>query len=78
MSADLTRPRVRRACHHDCPDICAWEVTVVGSRATALRGIEDHPVTRGQPCPNVNRFIDRVYHPERLRSRFAVSESRRR
>ena len=26
----------------------------------------DHPVTQGTLCPKVNRFLDRVYHPERL------------
>ncbi len=59
---------VRGACHHDCPDTCAWEVTVAAGRATQLRGVADHPVTRGQLCPKVNRFIDRVYHPDRLLS----------
>jgi anaerobic selenocysteine-containing dehydrogenase len=54
------------ACHHDCPDTCAWEVTVVDGVATRLRGSAEHPVTRGTLCPKVNRFLDRVYHPERI------------
>lgn len=66
MSEDSKRSTVRGACHHDCPDTCAWEVTVAGNRAISLRGVADHPVTRGQLCPKVNRFIDRVYHPDRL------------
>ncbi|MFM7147516.1 MAG: molybdopterin oxidoreductase family protein, partial [Actinomycetales bacterium] len=57
---------VRGACHHDCPDTCAWEVTVVDGVATALRGAVDHPVTQGTLCPKVNRFLDRVYHSERV------------
>lgn len=57
---------VRGACHHDCPDTCAWEVTVVDGVATRLRGSADHPVTAGTLCPKVHRFIDRVYHPDRL------------
>jgi len=61
--AELT---VLGACHHDCPDTCAWEVTVVDGVATRLRGSAEHPVTRGTLCPKVNRFLDRVYHPDRV------------
>ena len=57
---------VRGACHHDCPDTCAWEVTVTGGVAVNLRGDPGHPFTDGQLCPKVNPFLDRVYHPDRL------------
>ncbi|MFM8894898.1 MAG: molybdopterin-dependent oxidoreductase, partial [Actinomycetales bacterium] len=57
---------VRGTCHHDCPDTCAWEVTVVDGVATQLRGAAEHPVTQGTLCPKVNRFLDRVYHPDRV------------
>ena len=57
---------VRGACHHDCPDTCAWEVTVEGGRAVRLRGAVDHPFTAGELCPKVNRYLDRVYHPDRI------------
>ncbi|MEM8922511.1 MAG: molybdopterin-dependent oxidoreductase [Actinomycetota bacterium] len=57
---------VRGSCHHDCPDTCVWEVTVDDGRAVRLRGSRDHPTTRGQLCPKVNRFIERVYHPDRV------------
>ncbi|MEM9465391.1 MAG: molybdopterin-dependent oxidoreductase [Actinomycetota bacterium] len=57
---------VRGACHHDCPDTCVWEVTVEDGEAISLRGVDDHPTTQGQLCPKVNRFLDRVYHPERV------------
>ena len=39
---------------------------MVEGRATRLRGNPDHPTTKGQLCPKVNRFLDRVYHPDRL------------
>jgi anaerobic selenocysteine-containing dehydrogenase len=61
--AELT---VLGACHHDCPDTCAWEVTVIDGVATRLRGSAEHPVTRGTLCPKVNRYLERVYHPERV------------
>ena len=57
---------VRGACHHDCPDTCAWEVTVRDGVAVQLRGDPTHPFTDGQLCPKVNPFLDRVYHPDRL------------
>ena len=57
---------VRGACHHDCPDTCAWEVTVRDGVAVNLRGDSSHPFTDGQLCPKVNPFLDRVYHPDRL------------
>ena len=57
---------IRGSCHHDCPDTCAWEVTVADGRAIGLRGSREHPMTRGVLCPKVNRFLDRVYHPDRI------------
>jgi anaerobic selenocysteine-containing dehydrogenase len=64
----MTELTVLGACHHDCPDTCAWEVTVVDGVATRLRGAADHPFTRGTLCPKVNRFLDRVHHPDRVRT----------
>ncbi len=62
-------------CHHDCPDSCGWVVTVndpsetdvdAAPVAVKLRGNPDHPYSAGELCPKVNRFLDRVYSPERL------------
>jgi anaerobic selenocysteine-containing dehydrogenase len=53
-------------CHHDCPDTCGWVVNVEDSKAVKLRGNPDHPYSRGELCPKVNKFLDRVYHPDRL------------
>lgn len=57
---------VRGACHHDCPDTCVWDVTIKDGTAIRLRGNREHPTTQGQLCPKVNRFLHRVYHPDRL------------
>ena len=58
------------ACHHDCPDSCGWTVTVDHSTpapvAVKLRGNPNHPFSRGELCPKVNRFLDRVYSPDRI------------
>ncbi len=55
------------ACPHDCPDCCALETQVnEQGRAVSVRGRNDHPVTRGWLCAKVNRYLERVYHPDRL------------
>ncbi len=55
------------ACPHDCPDCCALETQVdEQGRAVSVHGRSDHPVTRGWLCAKVNRYLDRVYHPDRL------------
>lgn len=54
-------------CPHDCPDCCALETRVnAEGRAISVRGRADHSVTRGWLCAKVNRYLERVYHPERL------------
>lgn len=58
---------VHGACPHDCPDTCALETHVnEQGRAVNIRGRADHSVTRGWLCAKVNRYLERVYHPERL------------
>ena len=58
---------VRAVCPHDCPDTCGMVVTVRDGVAVDLRGDADHPFTRGFLCQKVARYLERVYHPERLR-----------
>lgn len=41
-------------------------VTVENGRAVDLRGDPEHPFTRGFLCGKVARYLDRVYHAERL------------
>jgi anaerobic selenocysteine-containing dehydrogenase len=41
-------------------------VQIEDGRATKLQGDPDHPITRGFLCEKVTRYLDRVYHPERL------------
>jgi anaerobic selenocysteine-containing dehydrogenase len=57
---------VRGACPHDCPDTCAWQVTVENGIAVKLVGDSDHPFTQGGLCAKVNHYLDRVYSPERV------------
>src|SRR2546423_1548265 len=57
---------IKGGCPHDCPDTCAWEVTVEEGRAVKLAGAADHPFTRGGLCAKVNHYLDRVYSPDRV------------
>ena len=65
-SALPTTGRVRGACPHDCPDTCAWEVTVTDRVATKLVGDDGHPFTRGGLCNKVAHYLERVYSPDRV------------
>ena len=68
-TAELTATVVRGACAHDCPDTCATLVTVDDTgRAIRIQGDPEHPVTSGFLCAKVNRYLERTYHPERLRT----------
>ena len=58
---------VRAVCPHDCPDTCSMVVTVKDGHAVKLRGDADHPFTDGFLCQKVNRYLERVYHPDRLK-----------
>ena len=54
------------ACPHDCPDSCLMDVTVDKGRAVKITANKGHPFTRGALCTKVNKFLDRVYAPDRL------------
>jgi anaerobic selenocysteine-containing dehydrogenase len=54
------------ACPHDCPDSCLMDVTIENGRAVKITASKEHPFTRGALCAKVNKFLDRVYAPERL------------
>ena len=69
-AAETTAEVVSGSCHHDCPDTCGWHVTVDRSGQTPIalqmRGNPDHPYSKGELCPKVNKFLDRVYSDERV------------
>jgi anaerobic selenocysteine-containing dehydrogenase len=55
-------------CTHNCPDACAMRVGVEDGRIVSIAGDPTHPITRGFLCGKVNRYAERVYHPERIRT----------
>ena len=64
---DQTTKTIRAVCPHDCPDTCSMVVTVADGRAVSLCGDRDHPFTKGFLCQKVSRYLDRVYHADRLK-----------
>ncbi len=54
---------VRGACPLDCPDTCSWDITVEDGRAVSLRGVREHPFTRGALCGKVNHYLDALHGP---------------
>ena len=67
--ATPARVAIRKSvCPHDCPDRCGMlaQVDLDTGRLLAVRGDPDHPFTRGQLCAKVNRYVDRVYSPDRV------------
>jgi anaerobic selenocysteine-containing dehydrogenase len=57
---------IRGACPHDCPDTCAWDVTVRDGVAEKLVGVKEHPFTRGGLCAKVSHYLERTYSDDRL------------
>ena len=58
---------VNGACPHDCPDTCAWQVTVDDDgRAVGLAGDARHPFTQGALCSKLKRYPERVYSDRRI------------
>jgi anaerobic selenocysteine-containing dehydrogenase len=62
----MDRHIVRAVCPHDCPDTCSMTITVQNGKAVSLRGDPEHQFTNGFLCGKVARYVERVYHPERL------------
>src|SRR5262245_15398438 len=58
---------IRAVCPHDCPDTCSMLVTVKDGHAVQLKGDAGHPFTDGFLCQKVMRYLERVYHPDRLK-----------
>jgi len=63
----MSMKTIHGACPHDCPDTCAWQVSVDDNdRAVALAGTPEHPFTRGALCAKLKHYPERVYSAERI------------
>ncbi|MFQ5915541.1 MAG: molybdopterin-dependent oxidoreductase [Nitrospinota bacterium] len=66
-SANDSMKTVRTTCALDCQDACGIDADVQDGRIVRLRGATDHPYTEGFLCIRLNRFLDRLYSPERVK-----------
>jgi anaerobic selenocysteine-containing dehydrogenase len=63
----MSERTIRVTCTHDCPDACSTLVTVdAAGRATAIGADASHPVTGRHLCVKVDRYLERVYDPNRV------------
>lgn len=58
---------VHGVCPHDCYDTCGLSIHVEEGVITHIQGQLDHPITQGFLCWKVNHYLERLYHPDRLR-----------
>lgn len=54
-------------CSRDCPDACLMRAEVDQGRVQKLTGDEANPYTRGVLCASEEKYLERVYHPFRVR-----------
>lgn len=60
--------QIKGACPHNCPDTCGWVVSLDDAgKPVKIQGDPDHPYTQGWLCTKVNRYLELVLHPERVR-----------
>jgi anaerobic selenocysteine-containing dehydrogenase len=54
-------------CSRDCPDACLMRAELDQGRVVRLAGDEGNPYTRGTLCAPQERYLERIYHPYRVR-----------
>ncbi len=57
---------VHGACPHDCYDTCGLKVHAEEGVIRRIEGDPHHPLTRGFLCLKVNRYLERLHHPDRV------------
>ncbi|NWF95200.1 MAG: molybdopterin-dependent oxidoreductase [Candidatus Thorarchaeota archaeon] len=62
----MTRRVLYSACALNCPDICAYRVTLEDGRVVRVEGDPNHPYTLGRCCPKGYGHLLRTYSPDRL------------
>ncbi|WP_054700963.1 molybdopterin-dependent oxidoreductase [Desulfosarcina cetonica] len=50
-------------CYHSC----GIRVAVEDGKAVAVKGLESHPINKGELCPKGESILDTIYHPQRIK-----------
>lgn len=53
-------------CTRDCPNTCGLTARVEEGRLIKLTGSPAHPLTKGKSCVKAMRYVQRVYHKDRI------------
>ena len=61
-------PETKKTFCRFCHVFCGLEVDVEDNRVIAVRGDHDNPVSEGYTCPKGRAEVERINHPDRLRS----------
>lgn len=62
----MSEVHITTTCTRDCPNTCGLVATVSEGKITRLTGSLEHPLTRGMTCMKAMKYVDRVYHPDRV------------
>lgn len=62
----MSEQKIITTCTRDCPNTCGLVATVEKGRLIKLTGSPGHPLTLGKTCMKAQRYIERVYHPDRI------------
>jgi anaerobic selenocysteine-containing dehydrogenase len=65
---EIPVPTIRTVCAHDCPDMCSLLVRVEDGRITKIQGDPEQAFTAGFACGKVNRDMELVYSPARVKT----------
>lgn len=50
-----------------CVHSCGCRVTVEDGKAVSIKGLESHPINKGELCPKGEAALESIYHPDRLK-----------
>jgi anaerobic selenocysteine-containing dehydrogenase len=64
----MARSRIRTVCPRNCYCTCGMLVTVEEGRIVSIEGDPDNPATLGKVCLKGLSYVERVTHPDRLRT----------
>lgn len=56
----------RTACPYDCPDACGLLAETDGQKIFHILPDSSHPITNGFICQKMNRYVETIYHKDRL------------
>lgn len=63
---DCMQTKFITTCTRDCPNTCGLVAVVENGKVTDLVGNRENPFNKGKTCLKCRRYLERVYHTERV------------